>query len=79
MSFRAAQDHNKAVGHDMTSSMASSTRREDPVATRLRRSHSLLALAVVLAFVSLVMNYIVVELIFLLVVINYIVNLMMCV
>jgi hypothetical protein len=37
MSFRAAQDH-KAVGRDTTLSMASSTRREDPVATT--RHHS---------------------------------------
>jgi hypothetical protein len=41
------------------------------------RSHSFLSLAIVLVFVSLVMNYIVVELILL--VINYIVDLMICV
>jgi hypothetical protein len=37
MSFRAAQDHNKAVGRDMTSSTTSST-REDP--TAMMRRHS---------------------------------------
>jgi hypothetical protein len=42
-----------------------------------RHSHSLLSLAVVLVFVSLVVNYIVVE--FVLLVINYIVDLMICV
>jgi hypothetical protein len=44
-----------------------------------RRSHSLLSLAVISVLVSLVMNYIVVELVLLLLVINYIVDLMMCV
>jgi hypothetical protein len=41
------------------------------------RSHFLLSLAVVLVFVSLVMNYIVVKLVLL--VVNYIVDLMICV
>jgi hypothetical protein len=65
MSFRAAQDHNKAAGRDTTSSTASSTRWKDPAATTWRHSHSLLSLAVVLVLVlvSLVMNYIVVELV----------------
>jgi hypothetical protein len=76
MTFRAAQDHNKATGRDMTFSTASSTQWEDPVAMTWRRSCSLLSLAVVL--VSLVMNYIVVKVVLLLLVINYIVDLMMC-
>jgi hypothetical protein len=42
-------------------------------------SCSLLLLAIVLVFISLVMNYIVVELVLLLLVVNYIVDLMMCV
>jgi hypothetical protein len=33
MSFRAAQDHNKVTGRDMTLSMASSTQREDSMVT----------------------------------------------
>jgi hypothetical protein len=33
ISFRVAQDHNKAAGRDTTSSTTSSTRWEDPVAT----------------------------------------------
>jgi hypothetical protein len=47
------------------------------VVTAWRRSRSLLLLAVVLIFISLVMNYIVVQLVLL--VINYIVDLMICV
>jgi hypothetical protein len=43
------------------------------------RSRSLLLLAIVSVFISLVMNYIVVELVLLLLVVNYIVDLMMCV
>jgi hypothetical protein len=38
MSFRAAQDRNKVVGRDMTSSMPYSTWREDPVATTWHHS-----------------------------------------
>jgi amino acid transporter len=76
MSFSAAQDH-KAAGRDTTLSTPSSIRREDPTATTLRRSRYLLSFAVVLVFVSLIMNYIVVELVLL--IINYIVNLMICV
>jgi hypothetical protein len=44
MSFRAAQDHNKAAGRDMTSSMPSWTRREDPVATTWYRSFSFICI-----------------------------------
>jgi hypothetical protein len=40
MSFRAPQDHNKAVGRDTTSSMSSSTQREDPTAMMQHRSFS---------------------------------------
>jgi hypothetical protein len=47
------------------------------VATTRCHSRSLLSLAVVLIFVSLVMNYIVFKLVLL--VINYIVDLMICV
>jgi hypothetical protein len=65
------------AGRDMTLPTPSSTRREDPAATTRHRSRSLLSLAVVLVFVSLVMNYIVVELVLL--VMNYIVDLMICV
>jgi hypothetical protein len=79
MSFKVAHDHNKAVGQDTTSSMASSTRREDPTATTRHRSCSLLSLAIVLVFILLVMNYIVVELILRLLVVNYIMDLMICV
>jgi hypothetical protein len=79
MSFRVAQDHNKAASRDTTLSMPSLTRQEDSTATTRRRSCSLLSLAVVSVFVSFVMNYIVVELVLLLLVINYIVDLMMCV
>jgi hypothetical protein len=59
MSFRVAQDHNKAVGKDMTSLMSASTRREDPVAMTRRRSLVFLSLAVVLCLFLLVVNYIV--------------------
>jgi hypothetical protein len=76
MSFREAQDQ-KAAGRYTTLSTPSSTRWEDLAATTRRRSHSLLSLTVVLVFVSLVMNYIVVELV--LFVVNYIVDLMICV
>jgi 4-hydroxybenzoate polyprenyltransferase len=62
MSFRAAQDHNMAAGRDTTLSTPSSNRREDPVATTWRRNRSLLSHVVVLILISLVMNYIVVEL-----------------
>jgi hypothetical protein len=79
MSFRMAQDHNKAAGRDWTLSMPSSTRWEDPMATMRRRSHSLLSLAVVSILVSLVINYIVVKLVLLLLVVNYIVDLIICV
>jgi hypothetical protein len=79
MSFRAAQDHNIAVGRDTTLLTPSSTRREDPVVTTRRRSRSLLSLAIVLILISLVMNDIVVELVLLLLVVNYIVDLIMCV
>jgi hypothetical protein len=64
VSFRVAHDH-KAAGRDTTLSMPSSTRREDPTAMTRHRSHSLLSLAVVSVLVSLVMNYIVIELILL--------------
>jgi hypothetical protein len=40
ISFRVAQDHNKAAGRDRTSSTPSWTRREDPAATTRRRSFS---------------------------------------
>jgi hypothetical protein len=79
MSFRLAQDHNMAAGRDTTLSTPSSTRWEDPVATTWHRSRSLLLLAVVSVLISLVMNYIVVELVLFLLVVNYIVDLMMCV
>jgi hypothetical protein len=79
MSFTVAQDHNKAAGRDTTLLMASSTRWEDPATTTWHRNRSLLSLAVVLVFISLVMNYIVVELVLLLIVVNYIVDLMICV
>jgi hypothetical protein len=65
------------VGRDMTLSTPSSTRQEDPAAMTWRRSRSLLSLAIVSVFISLVMNYIVVELVLL--VVNYIVDLMICV
>jgi hypothetical protein len=85
MSFKAAQDH-KAVGRDMTLSMPSSTRREDPTATTRHRSRSLLSLVVVSVLVSLVMNYIVIKLVLLVVnlfclmicVMNYIVVNLFC-
>jgi hypothetical protein len=64
VSLRAAQ-HHKAVGRDTTLSTPSSTGREDPAATTQRCSRSLLSLAIVSAFVSLVMNYIVIKLVFL--------------
>jgi hypothetical protein len=64
---------------DMTLSTPSSTRREDLAATTRHCSQCLLSLAVVSISVSLVMNYIVVELVLLLLVVNYIVDLMMCV
>jgi hypothetical protein len=79
ISFRAAQDHDKAAGRDTTSSMTSSTLCEDPVATTWCHSRSLLSLAIVLVFISLVVNYIVVELVLLLLVVNYIVDLIICV
>jgi hypothetical protein len=66
MSFRAAQDH-KVASRDMTLSKPSSTQWEDPVATTRCHSCSLLSLAVVSVLVSLVMNYIVIELILLVV------------
>jgi hypothetical protein len=59
MSFRAAQDRNKVVGRDMTSSMPYSTWREDPVATTWHHSSVFLSLAIVLGLFSLVVNYIV--------------------
>jgi hypothetical protein len=77
ISFRVAQDHNMAADRDTTLLTPTSTRLEDPAATTRRCSHSLLSLAIVLIFVSLVMNYIVVKLILL--VVNYIVDLMICV
>jgi hypothetical protein len=40
MSFRAAQDHNKVAGRDLTSSMPSSTRWEDLAATTWCHSFS---------------------------------------
>jgi hypothetical protein len=40
MTFRAAQDHNKAVGRDMTSSTPSSTQWEVPAATTWHHSFS---------------------------------------
>jgi hypothetical protein len=40
MSFRVAQDHNKAAGRDTTSSMTSWTQQEDLAATMQRRSFS---------------------------------------
>jgi uncharacterized membrane protein len=67
------------AGKDTTLSTLSSTRQEDPVATTRHDSNSLLSLAIVSVSISLVMNYIVVELVLLLLVINYIVNFMMCV
>jgi hypothetical protein len=79
MSFKAAQDHNKATGQDSTLSMPSSAQREDLVATTWHRSCSLLSLAIVSVLISLVMNYIVVKLVLLLLVINYIVDLIICV
>jgi hypothetical protein len=81
MSFRVAQDHNKATGRDTTSSMTSSTRHEDPTATMWCIVVVLLSLVVVSFLVSLVVNYslIVVELVLLLLIVNYVVDLMMCV
>jgi hypothetical protein len=54
MSFRVAQDYNKAVGQDTTSSMTSSAWWEDSAAMMRHHSHSSLSLAVVLVLVSLV-------------------------
>jgi hypothetical protein len=79
MSFRVTQDHNKVVGMFTTLLMPSSTRREDSAIMTQRHSCSLLSLPVVSVLVSIVMNYIVVELVFLLLVVNYIVDLMICV
>jgi hypothetical protein len=76
MSFRVAQDH-KAAGRDTTFSTPSSTRWVDPAVTTRRHSCSLLSLVVVSIFISLVMKYIVVELVLL--VVNYIVDLIICV
>jgi hypothetical protein len=80
MSFRAAQDHNKAACRDMTLSMASSTWREDPTATTCHRSSVLLLLVKVAILVSLVVNYSlkVGELVSVLLVVNYVLDLMMC-
>jgi hypothetical protein len=81
MSFRVAQDHNKAVSRDTTSSTATSTQQEDPVATTRRHSscfafscHSLS-----FGFPSRELHCQVVELVSVLLVINYLVDLMMCV
>jgi hypothetical protein len=82
MSFKAAQDHNKAVGRDTTLSTPSSTRREDSAATTRRHSSCF-----GFAYCSFSFGFSchelycikVVELVFVLLVLNYVVDLMMCV
>jgi hypothetical protein len=74
-----AQDHNMTVGRDITLSTPSLTRREDLAAMMRHRSRSLLSLTVVSGSISLVINYIIIELVLLLLIVNYIVDLMMCV
>jgi hypothetical protein len=82
MSFRVAQDHNKMTGRDTTSSMTSSTRREDRVEMTLHHS-SCFAFAYRsfnFGFPSRELHYLkVVELVSVSLVVNYLVDLMMCV
>jgi hypothetical protein len=82
MSFRAAQDHNKAAGKDMTLSTTSLTRREDPAATTRRRSRCFAFACHNFGFGFACLElycFKVVELVSLLFVVNYVVDLMMCV
>jgi hypothetical protein len=67
------------MSRDTTLSTPSLTIRDDSTAMTRHHSCSLLLLAIVSVFISLVMNYIVVELVLFLLVVNYIVDLMMCV
>jgi hypothetical protein len=82
MSFRVAQDHNKAAGRDTTLSMPSSTRWEELAATT-RRHSSCFAFACHSFGFGFACRELyclkVVELILLLLVVNYVVDLMMCV
>jgi hypothetical protein len=82
MSFRAAQDHNKAAGRDTTSSTTSSTQQEDPVATMRHRS-SCFAFAChsfSFSFSSHELHCLKVDkLVLISLVVNYLVELMMCV
>jgi hypothetical protein len=82
MSFRAAQDHNKAVGRDTTLSVPSSTRWEDLAAMMQCRSRcfALACCSFAFGFTCHDIYYLkVVELVLLLLVVNYVVDLMMCV
>jgi hypothetical protein len=79
MSFRAAQDHNKATARDTTPLTASSFRQEDPAAMTRHHSSCFPFTCRSFILVNLVMNYIAVKLVLLLLVVNYIVNLMICV
>jgi hypothetical protein len=74
MSFRVAQDHNKAAGQDTTSSTASSTQREDPAATTRHCSSCRTCFACFELYCLKV-----VEFVLLLFVVNYVVDLMTCV
>jgi hypothetical protein len=74
MSFRAAQDHNKAMSRGTTLSTPSSTRREDLVATTRRCSSCRTCFACRELYCLNVF-----ELVLLLLVVNYVVDLMMCV
>jgi hypothetical protein len=81
MSFRAAQDHNKVAGRDTTSSMASSTRQEDPAATTWHRSScfDFACRSFSFGFPSHELHCLkVVELVSVSLVINYLVDLIMC-
>jgi hypothetical protein len=80
MSFRVAQDHNKAAGRDTTLSTPSSTRWEELAATTHRHSSCFAFACHSFGFPCRELYCLkVVELILLLLVVNYVVDLMMCV
>jgi hypothetical protein len=82
MSFRMAQDHNKAAGRDTNSSTASSTRWEVPVATMWHHSScfAFTCHSFCFGFPSHELHCLkVVEVVSVLLVINYLVYFIMCV
>jgi hypothetical protein len=82
MSFRVAQDHNKAAGRDTTLSMPSSTRWEDPAAITRRRSSCFAFACCSFGFGFACRELYclkIVKLVLLFLVIKYVVDLVMCV